>query len=106
MIPISVMHIAWWLAACLPIFMCLAAAAFIGVNLFDSSADASFLQVAAALLLWLVLGVYAVAFTVLSAPWFFRWYFIAVGLMFGRRAMADQKEAELMAAINRAEQVS
>ena len=33
------------------------------------------------------------------APWFFRWYFIAVGLMFGRTAMADRKEAELIAAI-------
>jgi hypothetical protein len=35
----------------------------------------------------------------LVAPWFFGWYFIAAGLMFGRTAMADRKEAELTAAI-------
>lgn len=33
------------------------------------------------------------------AAWFFRWYFIAAGLMFGRTKMADKKEAELVAAI-------
>ena len=34
-----------------------------------------------------------------AAPWFFRWYFIAVSLMFGRHAMADRKKAELVDAI-------
>lgn len=41
--------------------------------------------------------------TILATPWFFRWYFIAVGLMFGRTAMADRKEAELVAAISAAQ---
>lgn len=38
--------------------------------------------------------------TVFVAPWFFGWYFIAAGLMFGRTGMADKKEAELIAAID------
>lgn len=42
---------------------------------------------------------YSIIVLVAAAPWFFRWYFIAVGLMFGRTTMADRKEAELIAAI-------
>ena len=38
-------------------------------------------------------------FAIFAIPWFFRWYFIAVGLTLGRTAMADRKEAELVAAI-------
>ncbi|MEM9716284.1 MAG: hypothetical protein AAF826_07185 [Pseudomonadota bacterium] len=30
------------------------------------------------------------------APWFFRWYFICVGLMFGRGKMASSKRMELV----------
>jgi hypothetical protein len=37
----------------------------------------------------------------LISPWFFRWYFIAANMMFGGTAMADRKEAELIAAIAR-----
>ena len=33
------------------------------------------------------------------APWIFRWYFIAAGLMLGGSVMADRKEAELVASI-------
>lgn len=45
-------------------------------------------------------SVYAVIILIAAAPWFFGWYFIAVGLMFGRSGMADQKEAGLVAAIS------
>ena len=38
-----------------------------------------------------------------AAPWFFRWYFIAVALMFNRPGMADRKESELVSVIRHAE---
>jgi len=44
-------------------------------------------------------SLYALAAVCLAAPWFLHWYFIAVSLMFGRPAMADRKETELVAAI-------
>lgn len=45
-------------------------------------------------------AVFGFVATVIVAPWFFRWYFIAAGLMFGWTDMADKKEAELIAAID------
>lgn len=42
-------------------------------------------------------------FALFAIPWFFRWYFIAVGLTLERTAMANRKEAELIAAIAAAE---
>jgi hypothetical protein len=53
--------------------------------------------------IYLPLYLYAFAVLAAAAPWFFRWHFIAVALMFGRTAMADRKEAELIAAIAAAE---
>jgi hypothetical protein len=41
----------------------------------------------------LVLGM-ALCFFV--APWFFRWYFVSVGLMFGRTGMARRKSQSLL----------
>ena len=35
----------------------------------------------------------------LATPWFFRWHRIAAGLACGSTALADRKEAELVAAI-------
>jgi len=29
------------------------------------------------------------------APWFFRWYFVAVGLMFGSQRLADRKQLDV-----------
>ncbi len=47
-----------------------------------------------------VLGIPAlVALLAVVATWFFRWYFIAAGLMFGRRAMAQVKEKALLETI-------
>jgi hypothetical protein len=48
-------------------------------------------------------SVLAIVALCVIAPWFFRWYFIAANMMFGRTAMADRKEAELIAAIAAAE---
>ncbi|MCA3487966.1 MAG: hypothetical protein IOD05_11440 [Rhodobacter sp.] len=50
-------------------------------------------------LLYFSASLYALAAICAAAAWFFRWYFIAVSLMFGRHAMADRKETELVAAI-------
>jgi hypothetical protein len=51
-------------------------------------------------------SVVAIVALCLIAPWFFRWYFIAASMMFGRTAMADRKEAELISAISAAEMLS
>ena len=32
---------------------------------------------------------------VIIAPWFFRWYFVCAGLMFGRTEMAQSKQNEV-----------
>ncbi len=49
--------------------------------------------------MFLVNSTIAVVGLCLIAPWFFRWYFIAASMMLGRTAMADRKEAELIALI-------
>lgn len=41
----------------------------------------------------MVLGL---GFLALVAPWFFRWYFICLGLFFGSTQMAQSKEKELL----------
>jgi hypothetical protein len=56
------------------------------------------------LIILVVNSMIAIAGLCLIAPWFFRWYLIAAGLMFGRTAMADRKEAELVTEIAAAEQ--
>ena len=38
---------------------------------------------------------------VIVMPWFFRWYFICVGLMIRRTRMAQKKEAEILARLER-----
>ncbi|MEO1473633.1 MAG: hypothetical protein AAFS03_06790 [Pseudomonadota bacterium] len=38
---------------------------------------------------------------VIIAPWFFRWYFICAGLMFGRTKMAQSKENEVLDRLER-----
>ena len=52
---------------------------------------------------YILASIYALAAICIAAPWFFHWYLIAVGLMFGRTAMADKKETDLIAAIDRTE---
>jgi hypothetical protein len=47
----------------------------------------------------ILVQVFAFVALVFVAPWFFRWYFISAGLMLGRAAMADRKEAQLLMAI-------
>ena len=42
---------------------------------------------------------------ILIAPWFFRWYFICVGLRFGRTGMAQSKENEISERITRLERL-
>jgi hypothetical protein len=37
----------------------------------------------------------AIAFFFFVAPWFFRWYFIAASLMFGKTGMAEAKRKDL-----------
>lgn len=37
----------------------------------------------------------------LIAPWFFRWYFVCAGLMFGRKKMAQAKEEDTSARLKR-----
>jgi hypothetical protein len=41
-----------------------------------------------------------------AAGWFFDWYLIALGLMFGRNARAAAKEAPLIATINESDFVN
>jgi len=53
-------------------------------------------------ILFILASLYALAAVCVAAPWFLRWGFIAVSLMFGRHAMADRKETELVAAIEAA----
>ncbi|MEM9910412.1 MAG: hypothetical protein AAF922_06470 [Pseudomonadota bacterium] len=48
----------------------------------------------------MVLGV---AGLVILVPWFFRWYFICAGLMFGRSKMAQSKENEVLDRLERLE---
>lgn len=40
----------------------------------------------------MVLGLGGLA---ILAPWFFRWYFVCAGLMFGRTDLAQSKEKEV-----------
>ena len=44
--------------------------------------------------------VLAMAFFFFVAPWFFRWYFLSVGLMFGRTSMAAKKCHQLERRLN------
>lgn len=53
--------------------------------------------------LYIPASLYALVAVCVAAPWFFRWYVIAVALMFGRSAMASRKQAELLASITAAE---
>jgi hypothetical protein len=51
------------------------------------------------LVIFVVNAMIAIVALCLIAPWVFRWYFIAASMMLGRSAMADRKEAELIASI-------
>lgn len=51
------------------------------------------------ILVYVIHAILAFVVMFIVAAWFFRWYLIAVSLTFGRTAMADRKEAELVAAI-------
>ena len=46
----------------------------------------------------MVIGIGGLA---LIAPWFFRWYFVCAGLMFGRKKMAQKKEDDISARLTR-----
>lgn len=90
--PIFLSIFFWWFTLNLPA----AVLGLVALSLMESSAQGKALIGGA---LYLPLSIYALIVLCAAAPWFFRWYFIAVGLMFGRTAMADRKEAELIAAI-------
>ena len=82
----------WWCALCIPSLVPYVLGHFL--SNFDSGTTKAIGY--ALLVLTLVYALFALC---LAAPWVFRWYFIAAGLMLGRTAMADRKEAELVAAI-------
>ncbi len=90
---------AWWFLAALPIMMVMVALALVGINVVDPAKSNVLGAIVLGFVAWFALSAYAFAITVVRAPWFFRWYFIAVGLSFGRTEMADRKKAELIAAI-------
>ena len=43
----------------------------------------------------LIASVFALALLAVAAKWLFRWYFVCVGLMFGRQSMAQSKAADI-----------
>ena len=87
----------WWFAICIPSLVPYVLGHFL--TGFDSETAK-----AIGYMLLVVTHVFALFALCVAAPWFFRWYFIAAGLMLGRSAMADRKEAELVAAIEAAKQ--
>ena len=86
----------WWLVLGLP---CLV----VGIPALSLTESAHPIHRLVGGALFLPVSIYAIAILCVAAPWFFHWYFIAAGLMLGRDAMADRKEAELIAAIGAAE---
>ena len=63
-----------------------------------------FVFIKAWLLPFAILGaLVANVFLLLFIPWYFRWYFITVGLMFGRTNMAKNKMEELQRRLVRLE---
>jgi hypothetical protein len=81
--------------------MVMVALAVVGNKAFDPAKSNDIGAIVLGFVAWFALSAYACAITVVGAPWFFRWCFIAVGLSFGRTEMADRKQAELIAAIAR-----
>lgn len=96
MLPISIILGFWWLALNLPAML----VAIPAISLMYSTEQTRRVIGGA---LYVPLSFYAIWVLCFAAPWLFRWYFVAVGLTFGRPAMADRKEAELIANIHRAE---
>jgi hypothetical protein len=47
----------------------------------------------------MIIGIIGLA---IIAPWFFRWYFLCTGLMFGKTGMADAKAVDLANQLNEA----
>ena len=45
--------------------------------------------------------IFAMAFFFFVVPWFFRWYFLSAGLMFGRKNMAAAKRHQLERQLNK-----
>ena len=91
--PISLTIAFWWFALIIPILVLVIPA----TEMINSG------SLTVKVLGWAVFApssVFALIVVVIAAPWFFRWYFIAFELMFGRTGMADRKEAELITAIN------
>lgn len=82
----------WWFALCIPSLVPYV------IGRFLSDFDSGTTKVIGYALLVLT-HVYAFIALCLTAPWFFRWYFIAAGLMLGRTATADRKQAELVASL-------
>jgi hypothetical protein len=90
--PIFATCMFWWLAACLiPAIVLLA-------SMVLSGSGASVLSVLG-LTLQALIAIPAFVAIIFAAPWFFGWYLVACGLMFGRTRAADAKEAVLMAAM-------
>ena len=101
--PIFANMVAWWLMAAMPIIVLLVSLMAAGIDLFNPQTNDGPAEVVLRPVVGLAVSAYGLVMTILATPWFFRWYFIAVGLMFGRTAMADRKEAELVAAISAAQ---
>ena len=94
---------AWWFLAALPILCVMQALASVGINLTDPATAKNQGTIILGFVALFASSAYAFAIVTLCVQWFFRWYFIAVGLTFGRTAMANRKETELVAAISAAE---
>ncbi len=93
--PISLTVCFWWFALNLPTIM-------LGIPALMMMESDQGIQKLIGGAIYLPLSIYAIVVLTVAAPWFFRWYFIAVALMFGRTGMADNKEAELLSALERA----
>jgi hypothetical protein len=96
MIPIFTIVVFWWAVLSLPLLL-------VGIPSLTLMASPKPVEFLVGGVLYLMATIYAFTALYFAAPWFFRWYFIAVGLMFNRRGMADRKEGELVSAIRNAE---
>ena len=94
--PIFTTVVFWWFVFCLP-------AILVSIPSFSLMASPRPVEHLLGGVLYGIATLYALPALFFAAPWFFRWYFIAVGLMFNRSSMADRKEDELVSAIRNAE---
>jgi hypothetical protein len=100
--PIFLMMSVWFLLLALPVAICITTVIPDGINPFDPGKPVEAPPMYLILIAYPILVALTVCLTFSIVPlysWFFRWTFIAIGVFFGRTALADRKEAELIAAI-------